>query len=93
MSWDARYVAHVRQRAREVSPSNRQVSCPFCSQRVQGGDSDSFSLHLTQSHSDEIDDHSKDPNWNFEDWKKSLELRAGLTAFVQCRVIANMLNY
>ncbi|KAE9982202.1 hypothetical protein EG327_005932 [Venturia inaequalis] len=79
MSWDARYVAHARQRARQASPSNQKASCPFCSQRLLPADSDAFSSHLTESHSDEIQRHEADPNWNFEDWKKSLELRAGLS--------------
>lgn len=83
MSADARYAAHLRQRAKDVSPSNRQGACPLCKQRTRVGDSDSFSLHLSQTHGDAIEQYSKDPNWSFQIWKESLESRLRVSELVE----------
>lgn len=78
MSLDQRYVTHLREAAR----SKDQYVCALCKQKSSIAGRQQFREHL-ESHSDEIEELSKDPNWDAETWRESIENRSKVAGYVQ----------
>jgi hypothetical protein len=75
-SLDARFVQHLRQRAKDQSVH----VCPLCKSRLTFADSDAFLQHVNEVHADEAE--KKDPT-SLQLWVESLQTRATIEACVE----------
>ena len=75
---DQQYVNHLRKNAR---PSET-LTCVLCHQRVAITGKQSYGKHLESIHSADVEQSSKDPNFDRAQWQQDLETRSRAAAYV-----------
>jgi hypothetical protein len=78
MSLEQKYVNHLRQSAR----SPEQYVCVICKHRTLITGKQAFRTHLDSVHSDEVERSSKEPDFDLERWKETIENRSKETRLV-----------